>query len=165
MPASKAQQAATAERRKRAIALRIAGLDYQAIADQLGYADRAAAWVDIDRALKKNLTEEAEQIELLRHIAVQQLNRLQAAVWPKAIKGDTRAAETALRVITQRCKLEGVEAPTRIALQHRIDLDGDLVASALAAALDALDLDHEQRVKALGAAQQHLLGAGGEAAA
>src|SRR3546814_5937084 len=102
MPASKAQQAATAERRKKAIALKLAGLDYQAIADQLGYADRAAAYVDIDRALKRNLAEEAEQVELLRHVAVQQLNRLQAAVWPKAVKGDTRAAETALRVITQR---------------------------------------------------------------
>src|SRR3546814_14889797 len=81
MPASKAQQAATAERRKKAIALKLAGLDYQAIADQLGYADRAAAYVDIDRALKRNLAEEAEKVELLRHVAVQKLNRLQAAVW------------------------------------------------------------------------------------
>jgi hypothetical protein len=160
MPASKAQQAATAERRKRAIALKLAGLDYQAIADQLGYADRAAAWVDIDRALKKNLAEEAEQVELLRHVAVQQLNRLQAAVWPKAIKGDTRAAETALRVITQRCKLEGVEAPTQIALEHRLDMDGQLVADALAAAFESLDLTEEQRVAALGAAQQRLMDAG-----
>jgi hypothetical protein len=166
MSASKAQQAATAERRKKAIALKLAGLDYQAIADQLGYADRAAAWIDIDRALKKNLAEEAEQVELLRHVAVQQLNRLQAAVWPKAVKGDTRAAETALRVITQRCKLQGVEAPTLIALEHRLDLEGELVAAALGAALDAVpDLPHETRVAMLGAAQQHLLGAGGDAAA
>lgn len=165
MSASKAQQAATAERRKKAIALKLAGLDYQAIADQLGYSDRAAAYVDIDRALKKNLAEEAEQVELLRHIAVQQLNRLQAAVWTKAVKGDTRAAETALRVITQRCKLQGVEAPTQIALEHRIDLESQLVADALAAALGALTLTEEQRVTALAAAQLLLLEAGGGQAA
>jgi hypothetical protein len=46
-----------------------------------------------------------------------------------------------------------------VALERRLDLEGELVASALSAALDALELDHEQRVKALGAAQQHLLGA------
>src|SRR3546814_9733770 len=160
MPASTAQQAATADRLKKASALKLAGLDYQAIADQLGYADRAAAYVDIDRALKRNLAEEAEQVELLRHVAVQQLNRLQAAVWPKAVKGDTRAAETALRVITQRCKLQGIEAPTQIALEHRLDLEGELVATALGAALDALELSPEQRVAALGAAQQLLLEAG-----
>lgn len=164
MSASKAQQAATAERRKKAIALKLAGLDYQAIADQLGYADRAAAWIDIDRALKKNLAEEAEQVELLRHVAVQQLNRLQAAVWPKAVKGDTRAAETALRVITQRCKLQGIEAPTQIALEHRLDLEGELVATVLGGVLDRLNLSHEERMDALGTAQQLLLDAGQGAA-
>jgi hypothetical protein len=165
MPASKAQQAATADRRKKAIALKLAGLDYQSIADQLGYADRAAAWIDIDRALKKNLREEAEAADTLRHVEIQRLDRLQAALWPKAIKGDTKAADTTLRIITARCKLEGVEPPTQIALEHRLDMEGELVAAALSAALDALGLDHDQRVKALGVAQQHLLGAGSDATA
>jgi hypothetical protein len=61
---------------------------------------------------------------------------------------------------------QAVDAGVMVALERRLDLEGELVASALAAALDALDLDHEQRVRALGAAQQHLLGAsGGELAA
>jgi hypothetical protein len=157
MPASKAQRAATAERRKKAIALRLAGLDYQAIADQLGYADRAAAWIDIDRALKANLKAEAEQVEMLRYTTGLRLDRLQAALWPKAVKGDTKAADTCLRIIQQRCKLEGVEAPTQIALQHRLEMEAQVVADAVAAALDALDLDEEQRAAALGAAQQILL--------
>lgn len=114
MSASKAQQAVTAERRKKAIALKIAGLDYQAIADQLGYADRAAAYVDIDRALKKNLDEEAEQVALLRHITVQRYDRLQAAWWPKALKGDAKAAEIVLKVMAQRAKIEGTEAPAQV---------------------------------------------------
>lgn len=56
---------------------------------------------------------------------------------------------------------QAVDAGVMVALERRLDMEGELVASALAAALDSLDLDHEQRVKALGAAQQHLLGAGG----
>lgn len=157
MSASKAQRAATADRRTKAIALRLAGLDYQAIADQLGYADRAAAWIDIDRALKANLAAEKEHVDLMRHTEVQRLDRLQAALWRKAINGDTKATDTCLRIIQQRCKLEGVEAPTQIALQHRLDIEATVVADAVAAALDALDLDEEQRAAALGAAQQRLL--------
>lgn len=55
---------------------------------------------------------------------------------------------------------QAVDAGVMVALERRLDLEGELVATALSAALDVLDLDHEQRVKALGAAQQHLLGAG-----
>ncbi|WP_329336104.1 hypothetical protein OG252_13140 [Streptomyces sp. NBC_01352] len=55
---------------------------------------------------------------------------------------------------------QAVDAGVMVALERRLDLEGELVATALAAALDALNLDHDQRVLALGAAQQHLLGTG-----
>ena len=55
---------------------------------------------------------------------------------------------------------QAVDAGVMVALERRLDMEGELVASALSAALDSLGLDHEQRVQALGAAQQHLLGAG-----
>lgn len=160
MPASKAQQAATADRRAKAIALHLAGMDWQAIADQLGYASRGAAHTDVTRALKANLTAEAEQVEEMRYTVSLRLERLQAAMWPKAVKGDTKAADTCLKLIQQWCKIHGIEAPTQIALQHRLDLESQLVADALTAALDALELSEDQRVAALGAAQQLLLAAG-----
>jgi hypothetical protein len=59
---------------------------------------------------------------------------------------------------------QAVDAGVMVALERRLDLEGELVATALGAALDSLELSHDQRVAALGAAQQHLLGAG-EAAA
>lgn len=60
---------------------------------------------------------------------------------------------------------QAVDAGVMVALERRLDLDGELVASALGAALDAApDLPHETRVAMLGAAQQHLLGAGEQAA-
>lgn len=157
MPASRAQRAATADRRTKAIALHLAGVDWQGIADQLGYASRGAAHTDVTRALQANLAAEAEQVETMRYTVNLRLERLQAAMWPKAVKGDTKAADTSLRIIQQWCKVNGVEAPTQIALQHRLDMEATVVADALAAALDALDLGEEQRAAALGAAQQRLL--------
>lgn len=55
---------------------------------------------------------------------------------------------------------QAVDAGVMVALERRLDMEGELVASALAAALDALELDQDRRMLALGAAQQHLLGAG-----
>lgn len=60
---------------------------------------------------------------------------------------------------------QAVDAGVMVALERRLDMEGELVAAALSAALDAIDLKPEQRMAALGAAQQHLLGAGGEATA
>lgn len=77
--------------------------------------------------------------------------------WLKQSREERRLAATTAK--------QAVDAGVMVALERRLDLEGDLVAAALSAALDALDLNHEQRVKALGAAQQHLLGAGGDAAA
>ncbi len=67
------------------------------------------------------------------------------------------------RKIAATTAKQAVDAGVMVALERRLDLEGELVAAALAAALDALELPHEQRVLALGAAQQHLLGAGGDA--
>lgn len=56
-----------------------------------------------------------------------------------------------------------VNAGVMTALERRLDLEGSLVADALTAALDALGLDQEDRMRALGAAQERLmLGTGHE---
>jgi hypothetical protein len=55
---------------------------------------------------------------------------------------------------------QAVDAGVMVALERRLDLEGELVANALGAALDVLDLPHEQRVAALEAAQGRLLEAG-----
>lgn len=69
------------------------------------------------------------------------------------------------RKIAATTAKQAVDAGVMVALERRLDLEGELVAAALTAALDALDLNPDQRVLALGAAQQHLLGAGGDATA
>lgn len=113
MPASKAQRANTAERRKKAITLRLAGMDWQSIADQLGYSTRGAAWTDVTRALEANLAEQTQAADTLREVESLRLDRLQAAAWPSAVKGDLKAIETVLKVIDRRAKLHGLDHPVR----------------------------------------------------
>lgn len=114
MPASRAQQAATAKRRTQAVQLRLAGLDFQTIADRLGYADRAAAHKDITRALEANVTEMNRTADVLRQEELDRLYRLQAGVWPAAAAGDPKAVQTVLNIIDRRCKLLGLDAPQRV---------------------------------------------------
>lgn len=59
---------------------------------------------------------------------------------------------------------QAVDAGVMVALERRLDLEGELVATVLGGVLDKLDLDHDQRVTALTTAQQLLLEAGGQAA-
>ncbi|MER5302291.1 hypothetical protein ABT039_22915 [Streptomyces lasiicapitis] len=113
MPASKAQRAATAHRRSQAIALRLAGMDYQTIAERLDYADRGAASKDVHRALETNLEAESAAAATLRELEVQRLDRMQAAAWAKAAKGDLKAIETVLKVIDRRARLLGLDRPAR----------------------------------------------------
>lgn len=126
MPASKAQQAATAARRTKAIALRLAGVDFETIADRLDYASRQAAAKDVRRALEEYRAEESAAVEAWRELEGQRLNRLQAAAWSAAVKGDLKAIETVLKVMAQRSKLLGLEAE-----KQRNDADIDDARSVL----------------------------------
>lgn len=113
MPASKAQRAATAQRRRQAIALRLAGADLQTIADRLGYAGRAAVCVDLRRAHDVALADASHDLETWRALELARLDRLQAAVWADALAGNVRAVDAAVRIIDRRCRLLGLDAPQR----------------------------------------------------
>lgn len=117
MPASKAQRATAAEKRKKAVALALAGMDWQSIADQTGYASPGAACTAVNEALKIHLREQNELVEELRAVEIARYDRLQAAFWPKAItEKDPKAAEVVLKCIAGRTKLTGTEMPARTEL-------------------------------------------------
>lgn len=116
MGTTKATQAKVAERRAQAITLRIAGMDWQSIADRLGYNSRGAACQDVARALEANLAEQSQAADTLREVESLRLDRLQAAAWPSAVKGDLKAIETVLKVIDRRVKLQGLDMPLRAEL-------------------------------------------------
>ncbi|TDC28494.1 hypothetical protein E1211_27815 [Micromonospora sp. 15K316] len=116
MGVSKAKQAEVSERRRKAISLKLAGLSWQAVADQLGYRSRGAACQDVSRALEQYRRDEAQQVEMLRHVEGERYDRLQAAFWPKALQGDPKSADVILKVMAGRSKLFGLDAPAKV--QH-----------------------------------------------
>lgn len=61
------------------------------------------------------------------------------------------------RNLAARTAKAAVDAGVMVALAQRLDMEGALVADAVAAALDAVELTPEQRIAALNAAQERLM--------
>ncbi len=120
MSASKAQRAVTAERRAKALQLRLGGMQYQQIADVLGYADRAAACKDITRALEAHSKDVQQSTETLRTAEVARLDMLQEAMWSDAMAGAFKSVETVLKVIDRRIRLLGLDQTQKM-LDNAVD--------------------------------------------
>lgn len=115
MGSSPKQRLTAAQRRKQALALHLAGVDFPTIAAQAGYASASAARTAVDRALADSLAREHADIDAQRTTAVMQYNRLQAAYWGDAVtKKDPKAALIVLRCMKQRDHITGVLAPTHV---------------------------------------------------
>lgn len=147
MPASRAQQAKTAERRRNAVAMSLAGADWDTIADRLGYASRGAAHTDVTRAMQKAAAEMVRDADVLRHIELERIARLQVAYWTRAMGGrqadggpvlppDPDAARVVQWCIDRRCKLLGLDAPTRLEV---------VTLSAIEAAIAKLEAEIAER--------------------
>jgi len=92
-------------KRTRAVELLAEGCSYDEIARQIGFTNRGSA----HRAVSKALSErEAEGVDELRAVELARLDRLQAVVWDKAVNGDVRAVNTAVKIIGQRVRLLGL---------------------------------------------------------
>jgi hypothetical protein len=91
------------ERAVQALTLRLAGVDWQTIADKLGYDDAADA---LDAATEAADTQyDGLPMDPLRVLEVLRLDRLQAAVWKDAMKGDLGAVATALNIGDRRIRM------------------------------------------------------------
>ncbi|WP_433242552.1 hypothetical protein [Actinomadura nitritigenes] len=130
MGVSKAKQAEVAARRKQAIQLRLAGVDWDTIAEQLGYrGGRGAACKDVTRALEERRADLDKTAEELRAVEVSRLDRLQAAVWALAVQGEPTAMNAVLRIIDRRIRLLGLDAPrrTEVTVQQIDSRDAELI--------------------------------------
>ena len=114
MGASLAQRAFTADRRRKAIALRLAGAQYEQIAEQLGYADRAAAYNDIKRSLEQNIKEGSADAETLRELNRLRMERLLVVAWGQAMAGDQKAMETSRRLLESMNRMYGIGTTMRV---------------------------------------------------
>ena len=125
MSASKAQRAFTADRRNKAIQMRLAGADWDRIADALDYASRGAACADVTRALEANIKEGAANSELLRETNRLRMERLLVTTWQAAttighdkdgnpVPPDPRYVDQCRKLIESMGKMYGIGTTMRI---------------------------------------------------
>lgn len=139
----------------RVLKLRRSGLTFDAIASSQWqwppgagetrrlYSDKSAAHkaykAALDRAYRPDVTE-ARQLEDGR------LDDLLAAVYPKALRGDVGAANTAIRIGERRARLWGLDHADGIA-ERLVQIEADkvrLMAVALVATLDELGITEDE---------------------
>ena len=96
-------------RRSRAVELALSGWSYDDIAADVGYANRGTAWHVVTDALAESAR---DGLETHRTLELARLDRVLAAHWPEATSGaNVRAAELVLKVVAQRTRLLGLDAP------------------------------------------------------
>jgi hypothetical protein len=116
------------EREQKAVDLHKAGFTLERIAEQLGYADVSGPWRAIDRYYERI---KARADAHKRAVELERLDRLQVAVWNRALKGDDRAIATVLRLMERRAKLLGLDEALKVQAQvvnydGSRDIDGDI---------------------------------------
>jgi hypothetical protein len=108
--------------------LRRAGFTFMRIAEEVGYRQASGA----QRAYKRIMDRDKPQApDEHRWQELDRLDRMQVALWPRAMKGDDRAINTIIRLMERRASLIGIDAPTKIQAEvvnydGNRDIDGDI---------------------------------------
>ncbi len=146
-----------AEKQRRALELRKAGVSFEKIAEQVGYASRSGAHKAVLTALRNTLREPADE---LRTMELERLDRMQAALWPQVQQGHQGAIDRVLRIMQRRADLLGLDAPKEqrhtgknggpIQHEHRHEIE----YAAFLSQLSDDDLAHERRMAELRARYQ-----------
>lgn len=99
------------EKTRRAMALKLAGASYAAIAQQLGYNDASAARKAVLRGMKSSLQENAGE---LRKIHYARLEHMLMLLWPDVNARDLSSMTTALSVMDRMERLFGLNAGDKL---------------------------------------------------
>ncbi len=124
---------AVVDRQVAAVRLRRNGCTYDEIAATLGYAGRGSAHKAVGAALH---AVRSEEVDTYRALELARLDRLQEAVWDKAVHGNLRAVDTVLKIMARRASLLGLDAPVKREITGDIILRGFAERAALDAGLD-----------------------------
>lgn len=126
-PKTSARRLAVAERRRKAIELRLAGLTYPTIYErypELGYRSPSAIVQDVQRAIDQYVGGAARELVALEAARLERLNQ---AIWASAMQGDLGSVAEARRLSESRRKLHGLDAADRVGAD---DADLDLLLQA-----------------------------------
>jgi hypothetical protein len=99
-----------AERRQKALALRLQRWSYPKIARVLKVSI-GTAFGDVDAAIKDIPREEADR---LREVEMHSLDEVESRLWRRFEAGDTSAADKILKVKERRARMLGLDAPAKM---------------------------------------------------
>jgi hypothetical protein len=101
------------------------------------------------RAIEREGNEGYRRAEAIR-LEELRLDELQEGVWPRALAGDPRSVEVALKVLERRARMQGLDFADAIAgrLVEVEQAKVRLMATALVRALEAIGATPEQRAVA-----------------
>lgn len=152
---------ARGEQDEQILRLRCSGLSLRAIGERVGLSHTAVA-NRIEDAIRELVDPQAEQWRALETARLDDLTRRAYEVLDGAESDEVKLKAVAQleRLSASRRKLWALDMPTPVdvVLSRRLDVEGDVVADAVAAALEVLGLDEERRVLALQAAVARLSG-------
>lgn len=104
-------RAAAAEGKVRALQLRAKGASRDTIAAELD-VHPVTAWRYIRDAIAELPREPAEEV---RALELERLDAMQAALWPKALRGNVGAIDRVLKIMERRAKYLGLDEQTSAA--------------------------------------------------
>lgn len=151
---TRAQSVGIAERRAKAVDMRMAGSSYKAISDELGYKTASAACQDVSRALEQAVADQTRSVEAYREEELQRLDLLLVEAWTilkrahitvshgRIIKDDfdepilddgptLQAIDRILKIQERRSKFLGLDAPTKVEA-ITVDAIDDAIAKLVA---------------------------------
>jgi hypothetical protein len=112
--------------------MRVAGASYEQIADGLGIGV-ASAWRHVQSALTASRRVTAETADKVRAMELRRIDAIVVSLWPR--RSDPRTADTILRAMDRRAKLEGLDAIQPAFFQHvNVDATQETLAELMAAA-------------------------------
>jgi len=103
------------EKTRRAMALKLAGASYGAIAQQLGYNDASAARKAVQRGMKSSMQENAGE---LRRIHYGRLEHMLMLLWADVNQKDLASMAAALGVMDRMERLFGLSAPEKFEVSN-----------------------------------------------
>jgi hypothetical protein len=116
------------EKELRVLELRRAGFTFQRIAEEVGYKQASGAQRALERIMARNIPQLPKEYVWQE---LDRLDRMQVALWPRAMKGDDRAINTIIRLMERRAGYLGIDAPTKVQAEvvnydGTRDIDGDI---------------------------------------
>lgn len=113
--ANNRSKAETLAMENRVMTLRLAGMQFDQIAEEVGYADASGSYKAYQRVMARTVQPVADEI---REEEVRRLDRLISAYWPRALGAggsdpSPKAAEVVYKAMDRRAKLLGLDAPVK----------------------------------------------------